>query len=95
MIIVDPSCDYLVGLNELNYSFSIYPNPTNDILHLKLEDNLIEWVEIFDNSGKIVLRKTSSNLNEDYVDVSHLVIGFYRIRIKGAESIFHSSFIKQ
>jgi len=94
LIIVDASCDYLVGLDELNYSVSIYPNPTSDILNLKLEDNLIEWVEIFDNSGKIVLRKTISNLNEDYIDVSHLVNGFYRIRIKGAESIFHSSFIK-
>jgi len=65
------------NLNEI----SIYPVPTNNILHLDLQDFNIDRIEILDLSGKSLISnendKTSENLT---IDTSDLMNGLYIVR---------------
>lgn len=57
--------------------FSIYPNPTSDILNISLENNLIlEQVIIYNNLGQII--KTAT---ERVINVSHLAKGLYFVEV--------------
>jgi len=71
------------GLNQtqnLNYKFSIYPNPVNTLLTLSVNEK--EDVVITNLLGEIVLQKTFSNNTKGRVelDVSFLSSGFYFIK---------------
>ncbi|MEC5173845.1 BspA family leucine-rich repeat surface protein [Chryseobacterium nepalense] len=74
----------------LNNTFSIYPNPTKDIIYLKN----IKGIKciIFDASGRIVLRQ---ELNDNKIDVKYLATGNYTIQIITKDKRHHFKFIKQ
>ena len=95
LIVVDPTCDYLVGIEELNSSVLVYPNPTSKVLFIQMNNYSFEAIEIFDNSGRQVLKKLVGGTNSTEIDVTSLVLGFYKIRIKATEGVYHTSFIKQ
>jgi len=95
LIVVDPTCDYLVGIEELNSSVLVYPNPTSNVLFIQMNNYSFEAIEIFDNSGRQVLKKLVGGTNSTEIDVTSLVLGFYKIRIKATEGVYHTSFIKQ
>src|SRR5690554_450237 len=58
-------------------NFNIYPNPTSDILNIRLENNLtLEKVTIYNNLGQIV--KTTQ---QSTVDVSNLSSGIYFVEV--------------
>lgn len=54
-------------LNNSNFvleNFEIYPNPTSDILNIELKENIIlEKVNIFDTTGKLVKETTEKTIN--------------------------------
>src|SRR5690606_39199446 len=58
-------------------NFNIFPNPTSDILNIRLENNLtLEKVTVYNNSGQIV--KTSE---QNTIDVSTLSSGIYFVEV--------------
>jgi hypothetical protein len=58
-------------------SFYIYPNPTNDIVNITLENNSeLEKVTIYNQLGKVL--KTSSN---NIIPVSELASGTYLVEV--------------
>src|SRR5690554_1082213 len=58
-------------------NFNIYPNPTSEVLNIKLENNLtLEKVTIYNNLGQIV--KTAQ---QNTVDVSALSKGIYFVEV--------------
>ncbi len=64
-------------------SINIYPNPTTDIVTIKLNDEVKDKsLQILDLSGKIVLRKNISG-NSTEIDVSVLEKGVYLIKVGG------------
>ncbi|MGF1555557.1 T9SS type A sorting domain-containing protein [Paucihalobacter sp.] len=65
--------------NELP-SLGVYPNPFNDILHIKSNNNLTEIV-IFDLLGKTVAKYGESDLVNSTVDLSNLLQGLYLMKI--------------
>lgn len=74
------------GLTELtkeDAKFSIYPNPTNDEVQFKLDDELSNEkidIQIVDASGKFVL---STSINKDgKLDVSKLQSGTYFVSLR-------------
>ena len=78
--VIDSSAEYsefcLLGVqnNELR-DFTLTPNPTQDILNVKTE-NQIETIKIFSLQGELL--KETSNTN---IDVSHLSSGLYFIQV--------------
>lgn len=95
--VVEPSLSYLVlaqdaSIFETNtIDFSIYPNPSTDLLIIKSEEKLRNVV-ITDINGKVILRDLSSNKN---INVANLAKGAYTLTVQNDNGISSKQFIKQ
>lgn len=78
-----------LSLNE-NYlsDYSLYPNPTNNLLNVKSQ-GLLD-IKIYDGLGHLVLKNDSSNS----IDVSKLSSGLYFVNIKNGSKTSIKKFIK-
>lgn len=63
---------------EQNTSFSIFPNPTSNVLNINTDAETFQ-VFIFDISGKMVLQKTNSTT----IDLTTLPKGVYLLKFSG------------
>jgi hypothetical protein len=89
----------LIGIEELGSkkesSISVYPNPANDKLYVRLDLNSISQkisYTIIDLFGRTIVENTMNEL--EYIDISAIAEGVYFIRVlNGAES-FTSKFVK-
>ena len=76
----------LVSINEADKtSFSIYPNPANDVVNIDLEENK-EWdrLQLIDVSGKVVIDKNITS-NSITINTSELDKGVYFINLIGEQ----------
>ncbi|RKD91592.1 T9SS type A sorting domain-containing protein [Mangrovibacterium diazotrophicum] len=86
---LESTTDISTDVNTLsNGSFIVYPNPSNGILHLKLQDNNQNKkcnVEIYDMKGNVVYNKIlSANSTAEYnINLSSLSSGHYVLMING------------
>ena len=79
------------GTFDLSQSVSLYPNPTNDILNVKLPNNIIlSSVEIYNNLGQLVFNSAELSFS-----TSILNDGIYHVKIKTSEGVIHKNFIKK
>ncbi len=85
-----------VGIDELNTNLvSIYPNPTNEVLNVKLNNETSSGtILIYDTRGRLVISKTINQTNT-IIDVTDLVNGYYVIEVKNNQNIIHKNFIKR
>jgi hypothetical protein len=70
----------LVGIEEIKSSskmLSIYPNPTSDIINIKVENENIDCITIFSLTGQIVRKYIQTS----FVDVNDLKPGIYLIKV--------------
>jgi len=81
--------------NQLNISnfdsknkIDLYPNPTSNILNIKIENILNFKIEIFDFIGK----KVGYYKNQTSIDVSHLTSGIYLVKIIDLKTNVFSSY---
>lgn len=83
--------------DELNSNFSLYPNPTNDMLTIQLGEtsNKPTSVEIHDLTGKIVYQNSFSNKLTHDVNVEHFSSGMYFCKVKIGETVTHEKFVKK
>ncbi len=66
-----------------NNLFTISPNPAKNILFIdKSEMNYPSEIEIYDINGKLVLQQETARINQNEIDISKLVKGFYFVTIK-------------
>lgn len=73
---------------------SIYPNPVEDVLHIKFNTDLIvKSVTIYDFTGKEVINRTIQSSNE--INVSHLKSGSYVLKMNTSNGIKKYRFIKK
>ena len=75
--------------NDL-YKITLYPNPTNSILNVQMQQK-IEAINIVDTSGRTTAIKT---LSSNSIDVSSLANGVYFIEITTVDGQFRKKFIK-
>jgi hypothetical protein len=83
-----------VGLKEVTNSLlSIYPNPVNENLTIKLstEEKTIEY-KIFDIAGKVILKGVLLN-NSKSINVSMIDSGTYTIEISSGNKIIGKQLI--
>jgi len=68
----------------------IYPNPTNGIVKIKVDDQLIRSVKVYDLTGKELLVR----INSDTIDFSGLNKGVYIIRINTNDNVYLTKVVK-
>lgn len=80
--------DFTLNIFKPEFSFQVYPNPVNDILHVDLE-NVSEKsnVKLIDNLGNIKLDIILLN-HKNEIDISHLNPGIYIMQVFENESVF-------
>ena len=66
--------------------FSIYPNPTTDVLNVKT-DGAILLYEIVDLMGRSIVEERTMRLDNIRVDVSQLTEGVYMIRLNKGKAV--------
>lgn len=73
----------------------IYPNPSSQYISVSSPLVNVDEIEVFDNSGRLVLSKTNI-LPQEKIDIKNLAVGIYYIRIYSKGSLLKSEkIIKQ
>ena len=72
---------------------SLYPNPSNDLVHLK-SDREIDFIEIVDLQGNVVM-KTVLNSSTASLDLSNIVSGVYLVKIQSGNNGIIQRIVKQ
>jgi aminopeptidase N len=76
---------------DLAQSIQLYPNPTSDILNIRLPSTMnLEKVKIYNNLGQTVSETNTAN-----IPVSGLSSGVHFIELTTSEGTFHKKFIKK
>ncbi|MFZ9943900.1 MAG: T9SS type A sorting domain-containing protein [Bacteroidia bacterium] len=90
-----------VGLEQIidNGLFAIYPNPSNDVLNVRSDNDhsFITGISIFGMDGKLVWQDQYSNGSVLFktIDVSSLAGGVYQVRIDTELSSVSGRFVKE
>lgn len=74
--------------------YQVYPNPFNNNLFIISSQN-IQDIKVFDMLGKLIFNINSINNHSTSIDLSHLVQGFYHLKIITKDKIFIHKIIKQ
>ncbi len=85
---------YQIGVDEnQKEKFSIFPNPAQDVLQVKIDNIKNVTYAIIDITGKIV---QSNTLNGESIDISRLATGVYSLQLSNKETVLGGrKFIKQ
>ncbi|WP_284652564.1 DUF7619 domain-containing protein [Flavobacterium terrisoli] len=82
-----------LGIHENGFGnvFSVYPNPTKDLLHFKTADEIIK-IEVYDFMGRVL---NSLPVYENIVDLTHLKTGNYIIKAYTDKEVINTKIIKE
>jgi len=77
------SVSMISELKDLDFSISVYPNPTSDILTLKVSKDDVTGIQylLYDILGKLLLQKNLES-NEMSIPVNYLAKGFYILKVQ-------------
>ncbi|MCC5918709.1 MAG: T9SS type A sorting domain-containing protein [Cryomorphaceae bacterium] len=95
-------CDFFssisVDVHERETLFTIYPNPTDDVLHLKISKEIQNaGIEITDLQGRKVHCQIIDNSKDAQMSVQHLRSGMYVLRVVDAQGqvLYQEKWLKQ
>lgn len=81
----------IASTNDFNNNiFKLYPNPSNEIITIQSETELINDLKIFDFNGRLIFSKNVTPKQSRTIDVSKFSKGIYLLEItseKGATSV--------
>jgi photosystem II stability/assembly factor-like uncharacterized protein len=66
---------------DIKKQISIYPNPTNGLLHINSENSTIKEASVFDLLGRQVYNSNFSTLNKVDLDLKSLETGVYLLKV--------------
>lgn len=89
-----PECTFTAVENELEIGISVYPNPSNDFLSVKMEKKQAFSFVIRDIQGKIWISGDKKE-HETQLSTQSLPQGFYHLAIKTKEGYFSTIFVKE
>jgi hypothetical protein len=75
----------------------LFPNPTENTINLKLPNQQIQEIVVFDLQGRVIFQEhTNGASSNSQIDVSDFSNGIYIIQVKSSQGIVSSSkFIKK
>jgi hypothetical protein len=75
----------------------LFPNPTENTLNLKLSNQPIQEIVVFNLQGRVIFQENKSGTsNNSQIDASDFSNGIYIVRVTSAHGIVSSSkFIKK
>ncbi|MNJ92952.1 hypothetical protein D3C87_106290 [compost metagenome] len=80
----------IVGYGTVNFEMStnaVYPNPTRDVVNIRLDGNTYQAAKLFDVSGRLLSNSTiDNNASIVSIDLSKLSSGVYFVKLLGTES---------
>ncbi|PLX06795.1 MAG: hypothetical protein C0596_13910 [Marinilabiliales bacterium] len=80
-------------INSINSEIIVYPNPADDYIFIN-SDEKITYIEIYDYSGKLLIKKQNHS-NNDKISIENLSAGFYLIKLRSDTSNTTIKLIKQ
>ena len=80
-----------VSVNEFDFSFAVFPNPTSDLINVNAQVE-IEEMFIHDINGRQVAYR---NGNHNRIEVNHLATGTYILTVRTNSSTHQFTFIKE
>jgi hypothetical protein len=84
-----------LGINELlQFGVTVYPNPMTDFIKIESTKQVVERVELIDNSGRLVLESAINNHNGT-LETSQLAKGNYQLIVRTADQVFKVQIVKQ
>ncbi|MBL0339864.1 MAG: T9SS type A sorting domain-containing protein [Bacteroidetes bacterium] len=66
--------------DSTDYSFSLFPNPTNDILNIKVNSGNLSEINIYDAASRLILRKEFAEIIS--VNMQGFSKGIYLYEVK-------------
>jgi hypothetical protein len=84
--------DPCLGVNEMNSTISIYPNPTNSTVVIQLDYAKDFTYKLFNTEGKLL---QNGKVDSNEISLQELAKGAYIIHICNAETSYISRIIKQ
>lgn len=91
VITVDPGCGAGIATDDI--SLELYPNPVEDQLKIQSTE-LINAVEIYDLSGKLVISQTGVLSTVYTVNMDNLEQGTYVVKVKIGKKIINRKIVK-
>lgn len=85
VVIIDMS---KTSINNFEYECKIYPNPASDYIEISSITES-QYIQIYDYTGRLV-HSTSLNSSNKRIDISHIPMGVYIVKIISS-NFFHSS----
>ena len=81
---VNGCASYATGINENSADeiVSIYPNPTNDVLHVRLNSGAAVIYAVTDMEGRLLMSRELDSAS-DSIDLHELNAGIYQLMING------------
>lgn len=87
---LQPDYNSILGINEIESgSISIYPNPSNNIVNIKVNKWQLKSVIFYNLTGKSILQS-----NSELIDISALTSGIYFAVITTDEAIQRIKIVK-
>ena len=77
---------------DLSDNIQIYPNPSTNVIHINQNNQSIDKIEIIDLKGNIILSKFEEFEN---INVNHLSLGIYILKIYADNNIIEKKLIKK
>jgi len=69
---------------NFNSGLSIYPNPSNNIINIDSKNELLNTINLYDISGKLLIEKNDVSTNNLVIDISILSKGIYFITLNNS-----------
>ncbi len=88
-LLIEPENIFSEIIDE-EIKFSVYPNPTADIINIETKNNDNLEIEIFSSTGTLLLASNSANIN-----ISQFADGIYTLRINTGEDIYYEKILKK
>ena len=73
---------------------SLFPNPTSNILNIRVDNQQIESVKIYNLLGKEVIQLSAKNETLNKIDISHFTNGIYILQIKTDSNSYTKKVVK-
>jgi hypothetical protein len=94
---LDPIATSVVNIHSQPHQIEIYPNPTKDLLRIKVDKEVLDNIKItlFSQSGEVVFSSADNNISHDIIlDISRFPSAIYLVEVIANENKIAKQIVK-